>query len=307
MKRMTAALVFLCGLVFASAPSGAQEPAIRYILNSDKVLQVVTRMGYMTILEFPSTVDEVYCGDLGAFGIEVVGRRVIIKALSPGAHSNLVTSIGTDRRYIFDLLESPSAPPNFLVTLIDPEHGMGFAALVEMINKGHEDGTVFVTEVNQLSRASLPSGQADVAVIRLLRDTRRNISAVWWRLYNPFKKIDERDISLEGFTRIAVIADIVDGKDVFVRNCRDIIVVVSGVSLTGNLTLVMPWNGEVTKTKLPNATSRYYEPAGGASPLRHFRVWVDTFVDESTGAPLEIPGHYDHFEVRNYLERGVTG
>lgn len=307
MKRMTTALILLCGLFFASAPSGAEEAAIRYILNSDKVLQVVTRLGYMTILEFPSTVDEVYCGDLGSFGVEAVGRRVIVKALSPGAHSNLITSIGTDKRYVFDLLESSSAPPNFLVALIDPERGIGFPGLVEMINKGHEGETVFVTEVNQLSRASLPSGEVDVAVIRLLRDTRKNISAVWWRLYNPFKKIDERGISLEGFTRVAVIADVVDGRDVFMRNYRDFIVVVSGVNLTGPLTLAMPWNGEVAKTRLPNPTSRYYEPAGGASPLRHFRVWVDTFVDESTGTPLEIPGHYDHFEVRNYLERGVTG
>ena len=111
-------VIVLAGTVYAGEQSSS---AIRYILNADTVFKVITRVGYMTVLEFPSTVDEVYCGDLGAFGVEAVGKRIVVKAYMPDCKTNMIVSIGTSKRYIFELIESSTEEPNYLVTLIDPE------------------------------------------------------------------------------------------------------------------------------------------------------------------------------------------
>lgn len=298
-------LTVVAALGLSACRAGAGDTAIRHILNTERVLTVTTRVGYMTILEFPSTVDEVYCGDSGSFGIEVVGKRVAIKALVPSARTNLITGIGTHKRYVFELIESGTTPPDYLVTLIDPERGLNFQALLEATNKGLDGGNVIITELNRSYEVQAGGTRLRLAAVRLLRDTGKDVSVIWWRLFNTFKKIDERGIFIEGYARVAVIADAPGREEVFSRNYRDFLVVVAGTALTDQFTLILPWDGGTLSIPIVRAAGLNYEPGDRAVPSRKFRVWVDSFIDQSTGKDVEVPGHFDHFEVLNYLERGV--
>lgn len=303
MKRLALSVVFILLIVLAVVPAAGQE-AIRYVLNADIVIRIVTRMGYMTVLEFPSTVDEIYCGDTGAFGVEAVGRRVVVKAFLAGGQTNMIVSIGTNKRYIFELVESGVEPPNYLVTLIDPERGLNFAALIDTVNKALQADGVFTTEINRVSM--IPELRTRVAVIRLMRDTRKNLSVVWLRLFNSLKKIDDQRIMIPGFTRIAVVSEVLAKDDVFTRNYRDFYLVVADTQLSDRFALSLPWDAQTVTFTPADSDGTYYVPNLTAVPSRHFRVWIDEFTDLTTGREIVVPGHYDNFEIQNYMERGET-
>lgn len=302
-------LPLLASVVIAVSlnPAGvkAHDASIRHILNTEKVLAVTTRVGFMTILEFPSTVDEVYCGASELFSVEVVGRRVAVKALAPGARTNLIASIGTNKRYVFELMESSTEPADYLITLIDPERGLNFPALLEATNKGLDGESSVITELNRRYDVEMDGSHLRFAVIRLLRDTRKDISVIWWRLFNSFKKVDERRVFIEGQTRIAVLADFPGREELFFRNYRDFLIVVSGMRLSDQFTLVLPWDDGNISVPVTREAAQSYQPNDRTVPSRRFRVWVDSFVDQSTGKDVEVPGHFDHFEAVNYMERGV--
>lgn len=278
---------------------------MRYVLNAEKVFPIKTRLGYISILEFPSTLDEVYCGDLNAFGIEVVGRRVIIKPFVAGAKTNLIASIGSQKRYVFELSEDSTIVPDYVITMIDPERGFDFRAVLETINKGIESSGCFITEINNLYYQDTAAGTLKMAFIRLMRDTRKDYSVIWWRIFNTLRPLDERDITVTGHQRIAIITDALTKEEVFSRSYRDYFIVLAGTSVTDRFSICHPWNGDKLCIQVSGTTGIHYEPNNLCIPSRKFRVWIDPFVDESTGKMVEVPGHFDYFEVQRYLERGV--
>jgi hypothetical protein len=292
-------VIVLAGTVYAGEQSSS---AIRYILNADTVFKVITRVGYMTVLEFPSTVDEVYCGDLGAFGVEAVGKRIVVKAYMPDCKTNMIVSIGTSKRYIFELIESSTEEPNYLVTLIDPERGLNFPVLTDSINKALEGDSVYITEINRVCQVE--ALRTRFSVIRLMRDARKDLSVVWLRIYNALKQIDDQKIQIKGFNRIAVITETLSKDEVFTRNYQDIYVVVAGTKLTDRFEITIPWDGNLITFSPADLEGKYYEPNNATYPNRKFRVWVDEFSDATTGTEIVVPGHYDHFVIQNYVERG---
>lgn len=281
------------------------QTTMRYILNAEKVFPIKTRLGYISVLEFPCVLDEVYCGDLNAFGIEVVGRRIIIKPFLAGARTNLIAGIGSQKRYVFELNEDSTNIPDYVITMIDPERGFDFRALLETINKGIENDGCFITDINNLYYQETAAGTLKMAFIRLMRDTRKDYSVIWWRIFNTLRPLDERDITVLGYQRIAVITDALTKEEMFSRSYRDYFIVLAGTSLTDRFSICHPWNGEKICIQVSGTAGVHYEPNNLYIPLRKFRVWIDTFVDESTGRTVEVPGHFDYLEIQRFLERGV--
>ena len=303
-KRLVLPIILALVIILASTvyAAGETNSAIRYILNADTVFKVITRVGYMTVLEFPSTVDEVYCGDMGAFGVEAVGKRIVIKAYMPSCKTNMIVSIGTAKRYIFELIESNTEDPNYLVTLIDPERGLNFPVLIDSINKSLQGDSVYITEINRVCQVD--ALRTRVGIVRLMRDARKDLSVVWLRIYNALKKIDEKKIQIKGFNRVAIVAETLGKDEVFTRNYQDFYIVVSGTRLTDRFEIAVPWDDNLITFSPADIEGKYYEPNNAAVPNRKFRVWVDEFSDATTGTEIVVPGHYDHFVIQNYLERG---
>lgn len=298
------------GAAGATSTTGAagtiqDQATMRYVLNAERVFPIKTRLGYISVLEFPSVLDEVYCGDLNAFGIEVVGRRVIIKPFSAGARTNLIASIGSQKRYVFELNEDSTNIPDYVITMIDPERGFDFRALLETINKGIENDGCLITDINNLYYRETTIGTLKMAFIRLMRDTRKDYSVIWWRIFNTLRPLDERDITVLGCQRIAVITDALTKEEMFSRSYRDYFIVLAGTNLTDRFSICHPWNGEKLCIQVNGTAGVHYEPNNLHIPLRKFRVWIDTFVDESTGKTVEVPGHFDYLEIQRFLERGV--
>lgn len=303
-KKLFIPLVLAVLLLLSGSVSAGEQnnSAIRYILNADTVFKVMTRIGYMTVLEFPSTVDEVYCGDMGAFGVEAIGKRIVVKAYMPDCKTNMIVSIGTAKRYIFELIESEVEAPNYLVTLIDPERGLNFPVLTDSINKALQGDSVYITEINRVCQVD--ALRTRFSVIRLMRDARKDLSVVWLRIYNALKKIDDQKIQIKGFNRIAVVTETLGKDEVFTRNYQDFYIVVSGTKLTDRFEITLPWDGSLITFSPADLEGKYYEPNTATYPNRKFRVWVDEFSDATTGTEIVVPGHYDHFAIQNYLERG---
>ena len=301
-------LAFLIAIVVGGAAAAAAKPeqaTMRYVLNAEKVFPIKTRLGYISVLEFPSVLDEVYCGDLNAFGIEVVGRRVIIKPFLAGASTNLIAGIGSQKRYVFELNEDSTVIPDYVITMIDPERGFDFRAVLETINKGIEHDGCFITDINNLYYQETAAGTLKMAFVRLMRDTRKDYSVIWWRIFNTLRPLDERDITVLGCQRIAVITDALTKEEMFSRAYRDYFIVLAGTSLADRFSICHPWNGEKLYVQVSGTTGVHYEPNDLFVPLRKFRVWIDPFVDESTGKAVEVPGHFDYLEIQRFLERGV--
>lgn len=114
-------ILLLCGALMVPLVAATQAQAVvpvvsdsrikTLVYNPNDVYSLLTHYGYQSNIEFAAreTVQTVSVGDRVAWQIIPAGRRLFIKAMEEGAHTNM-TVVTNKRAYQFDLRSSTRTP-----------------------------------------------------------------------------------------------------------------------------------------------------------------------------------------------------
>lgn len=104
---LVVAMFFSAGYAWAAEPIVTDSRIKTFVYNENDVYSILTHYGYQSNIEFgmKETIRTISIGDRVGWQIVPAGRRLFIRALEEGAHTNM-TVVTNKRAYQFDLQAS---------------------------------------------------------------------------------------------------------------------------------------------------------------------------------------------------------